>query len=498
MADDMDVDGEAPNGKSRGPVKLVVEHNSDLPLPFRRPAAKKIRDDAWVIFADREKPVGFTLTQWKERRKRLPTLEEFRNNSYLMHVSLTGNDDLRLKNGEWPEHDYLTPQGLKYFRPLTEDQQNVLNRIADPKERDTQLWYFKHKNYEKLAAEIGIPPETPTHKGKYEAKDAFFNTTGGGKQFCPDIWENPGQAGYKAANFQIWVGNKLEECHWHVPDGKNIYTDMTLEEAQKEAVRKYGPRAAILLKAPVTNRLIGTKELNDRYGVGADQEWWRKQVRQQRRPNEHFSNLTVVLGQENWSVKWLMEKDPKNDLIQDLKDGVGGEYLRVITSGGGRTTIFNAYGEEKFSDQQLKPHELARRNALKALLREAKLPETLALADGSSRMLAQEAGSQLPWVSVPKGPHRDGPPPNDENIMKRYPKDQIMVANVGKNGKLTGMQRTLADYEREGLQLPEIAAAKLALSPTIFSENRANKAPGRYNGQYNDRNDRSRADAMGF
>jgi len=409
-----------------------------------------VRDDAWVLYKDASEseggPKAITRKRYMDQNKGEPPKNKvFERNSYAIHASLTNNEELKV-NGKFGEHDYMPPHTFFKMIQLSKARQGRLN--SGEKDFDLRLEQFKE-----IAGDIGIPARRAKYIKHLEDDEQVYNT-GGGTQFCTIKYDNQRLAGYNIPNIQIWVGSEIKRVAWHTKDGTGEYDGISFDEL-KAKVKEQFPDATIALKSN-TNRTMGTEQL-DQYKNGAVDRW-ANQVGDAKVRNQHFNHLTAVIPiedglSENYSLKWIALNVP--NVMEKFQRGEMGHHLRVIASGNARTTV--QFAMERF------PQET------KKLLKEAGIPFEIADKGPVDDQLNAKVGKVLPSVSVPLADHKDGAPPEGEDVMKKYNADSILIANVGANGEPTGYQRTLSEYQIKKLPLPVEAAEELGIEPDEYS-----------------------------
>ncbi|MGO6747319.1 VirE2 family protein [Rhizobium ruizarguesonis] len=455
---------------------MEVDNNADELLSGF--SAVTVKDDvfrgAWVLYKDGPNPKGITRGQWMDKNTNIPTREQFAKNSYAIHASLTGNENLKV-NGQFGEYDYMPPQVFVNNIQLSESQQKIVDSLKDPKGdpdetkklQHRKAFGFRAREFRNIAGDIGISPDLPKWKRNLNGKEQVYETVGGGAQPCLAEYDSQVRAGNNIPNLHVWRNGELLQVAWHTKDGKGEYDVKSLSDAEKVAFDKHGVDVEIALKAS-TNRTMGTTQLDQISAGGADRRW-ATQIGQGREQNTHFSPLTVVLGDKNVDFKWLATHAPSHPLVKGILNGEHAETLRVIASGNGRTGI--QFAMEKFPEQTTE------------LLATCGIPKSIAVARDNDLANMRKAGAQLPAVSVPLQPHLDGAPAKGVDVMRNFDKDQIMIANRGRSGDLTGAQRTLGEYEAQKLPLPEDAAKALGLEPNVYSQEKtANRYDNRARG----------------
>lgn len=429
-----------------------------------------VRDDAWVIYSA-DKLVAMTRKQWQDQYKGvMPTYDQFARNGYLIHASVTGNEALKI-NGAYGKHDYMPPQVFINKIPLSQHEQAMVDTKTGD-EKNKLAGSYRWKKFRKIADQIGIPAKLPKYI-KSEEKGLIFETNRGGSQYVSAHYEEPNRAGHNIPNIQVWSDGKPVDLAWHTPGGTGKYDGKSLDEVIAAAKAKHGADAKVVLKAR-NNRLMGTEQLDHYEDDGANKRWESQVGRRAR--NTYFSNLSLVIPQADGSpsfnvdVKWTAENDPDHELINAVLNGRDGDYLRIIASGHGRTTI--GYAMKKFPTETRK------------LLKDIGIPDGIVNDGPEADKWARAIGETLPAVSVPHEDHRDGAPSKNVDVMKKYTPDQIMIAIVDEYGNRNGGQRTLGAYQRDKLRLPDDAAEALGLDPEVYSKTNNISRNDRQHGGY--------------
>ncbi|WP_217577453.1 VirE2 family protein [Mesorhizobium sp. GbtcB19] len=419
-----------------------------------------VRRDAFVIHkrsdtkrsgTDNAEPEALTRGQWQDEYKSLPPIAVFDRNGYTIHGIYTGTVT--------DEHSQLPPQEFVHRIAIPADVQKRLNAIVDKKDRSREKFKYQAGRFREIAEEIGVPSKFPTAirqaDGGYDlVGDAQSYSTAGGIRQRQTLYDNELLSGDFNAEAMFWKGQELVGVAWRQKGGK--FDGKTIVEAEA----MYGDGVVASLKSR-TQAYSGREYLNREHGEHTADRRWNGYVGVERERNATFkTRLTAIAGSSYFDVDWLLHNKPDSALTKGVLDGSAAYHLRV-SSGTGNARLSVQFAMEKDA------------KGTTQLLKDAKIPLTVADSRPGDRENLRLVGEGLSPVTIKLTDYRDGPPPAGVNVLDSHKPQEILIANRDSRGERTGMSRTLSEYQEQKLRLPDDAAKELDLEPDVYSRTSA-------------------------